>query len=178
MPSGEVTGPGVRLRELTQHSFGVRVRFHLAATVPPRPCRGCDRALRLRSHFHSSLRRRTGLGRPTSEGPLPEALLPGRVALLGGPQDWLRLRADLARHHRGRRCGQAAAGPVRAAGAVDGPTVMGVGGRVLSGTLDIRFAYVSAALEAARIVSVDTGRAFGPPTLSERGSRYFLGRRW
>jgi hypothetical protein len=55
---------------------------------------------------------------------------------------------------------------------------MGVGGRVLSGTLDIRFAYVSAALAAARIVSVDTGRAFGPPTLSERGSRYFLGRRW
>lgn len=177
MPSGEVTRPGVRLRELTQHSYGVRVRFHLAATVPTRPCRSCDRALRQRSHFHSSLRRRTGLGRPTSEGPLPEALLPGRVALFG-PEDWLRLRADLARHHRGRRCGQPAAGPVRAAGVADGPTLMGVGGRVLSGTLDIRFAYVSTALAAALIFSVGTGWAFGPPSLSEKGSRYFLGRRW
>jgi hypothetical protein len=55
---------------------------------------------------------------------------------------------------------------------------MGVGGRVLSGTLDIRFAYVSTALAAALIFSVGTGRAFGPPSLSEKGSRYFLGRRW
>jgi hypothetical protein len=37
MPSGEVTVPGMRLRELTQHSYGVRVRFHLAATVVPGP---------------------------------------------------------------------------------------------------------------------------------------------
>jgi hypothetical protein len=55
---------------------------------------------------------------------------------------------------------------------------MGVGGRVLSGTLDIRFAYVSTALGAALIFSVGIGRAFGPPPLSEKGSRYFLGRRW
>jgi hypothetical protein len=70
MPSGEVTGPGVRLRELTQHSYGVRV------------------------------------------------------------------------------------------------------------TLDIRFAYVSTALAAALIFSVGTGWALGPPSLSEEGSRYFLGMRW
>ncbi len=55
---------------------------------------------------------------------------------------------------------------------------MGVGGRVLSGTLDIRFTYVSTALAAALIFSVGTGRAFGPLPLSETGSRYFLGRRW
>jgi hypothetical protein len=73
---------------------------------------------------------------------------------------------------------QLAAGPVRAAGAADGPTLMGVGGRVLSGTLDIRFAYVSTALAAALIFSVGIGRAFRPPPLSEKGSRYLLGRRW
>ena len=67
---------------------------------------------------------------------------------------------------------------VPAAGAADGPTLMGVGGRALSGTLDIRFAYVSTALAAALIFSVGIGRAFGPPPLSEKGSRYFLGRRW
>jgi hypothetical protein len=49
---------------------------------------------------------------------------------------------------------------------------------VLSGTLDIRFVYVSTALAAALIFSVGIGRAFRPPRLSEKGSRYFLGRRW
>jgi hypothetical protein len=83
---------------------------------------------------------------------------------------------DRALRQLSRRCAQLAAG-FRAAGAADGPTLMGVGGRVRSGTLSLRFAYVSSALAAALIFSVETGRAFGPPPPSDNGSRYFVGRR-